>query len=99
MEWNYKEVISALITSPQPLMLFRSIRPIKVQTSSADKAAEPQQKYCLLASGKEEVFLQNTRAVKNKKDSVSLENLNSMKLAFVSWSNSHLQITSTDKSI
>lgn len=41
-EWNYAEVISALITSPQPLMLFRSIKTIKVQTSSADKTAVQQ---------------------------------------------------------
>lgn len=41
LEWNYAEVISALITSPQPLMLFRSIKTIKVQTSSADKTALP----------------------------------------------------------
>lgn len=43
LKWNYKEVISALIPSPQPpIMLFRSIKRIKVQTSGADKTALPQ---------------------------------------------------------
>ena len=62
MEWNYTEVISALITSPQPLMLFRSIKPIKVQTSSTDKAALPEKKYCWLASEWAEVFLWRTKS-------------------------------------
>ena len=80
LEWNYTEVISALITSPQPPMLFRSIKPIKVQTSSKDKAALPQQKYCLQASEKAEVFLWHIKVAKMRKTPQTVKSLNPVRL-------------------
>lgn len=66
-EWNYAEVISALITSPQPLMLFRSIKTIKVQTSSADKNCSAAAKYSRLASQEQEVFLWPSRGGESRR--------------------------------